>query len=74
MMKSTDGQALIANYKLVGPRIVKSINECDNRNEIYNYMYDQLVSPSVKMIEEGRQQEAVEYYREFVKGLTTRYL
>ena len=74
MMTNEEGREIVRNYKQIGPRLIQSINSFENREEIYEYMYQQLVLPSVKMVEEGKKAQAVEYYQDFVNGLTAKYL
>jgi hypothetical protein len=74
ILRSDEGKDLIANYEMLGPSLVQSINSCENSSEIFEYMYDQLVIPSVEMVKEGKKEEAVDYYRNFVQELTTKYL
>lgn len=74
MMTNDEGREIVRNYKQIGPRLIQSINGFENREEIYEYMYQQLVLPSVKMVEEGKKAQAVEYYKDFVNGLTAKYL
>lgn len=74
MKQDKEGAVLAANYKIIGPKIVQTINGFDNRKDIYNYMYDHLVLPSVKMIKAKQYAEATNYYKNFVEGLIKQYL
>ncbi|MGG9971665.1 hypothetical protein ACQ33O_07705 [Ferruginibacter sp. SUN002] len=74
MKQDTEGALLVADYKTIGPKIIDTINGFDNKAEIYNYMFEHLVEPSVKMIKEKRYAEATAYYKDFVVGLTKKYL
>jgi hypothetical protein len=74
MKQNTEGIALAKDYKVIGPQIVKAINELENKADIYNYMYDHLVDPSVKLIKEKHYAEAMAYYKDFVEGLKKEYL
>jgi len=73
MAKSADGIEMIKQYQILGPAVVRSINGCANKDEIYTYMYTNMILPSVQLVKEGRNEEAVEYYRVFVKELIERY-
>ncbi|MCE3283192.1 MAG: hypothetical protein K0Q66_1929 [Chitinophagaceae bacterium] len=73
MANSAEGKALISGYKEIAPAMVKTIKGYDNSNEIYNYIYDHLVLPSVTLVEQGKKQEAVAYYKAFVEGMQSRY-
>jgi len=73
MAGSADGIEMIKQYRTLGPAVVQSINSCANKEEIYAYMYTNMILPSVQLVKEGRHKEAVEYYRVFVKELIERY-
>jgi hypothetical protein len=73
-MRSTAiGESLIKNYREIGPEIVNAINSCTNKADIYDYMYENMISPSVVLVNDGRLHEAVEYYKVFVKALKEQY-
>lgn len=67
------GDALIRDYRVVGPAIVAGINDCANRHEIYEYMYERMIVPCVNMVKSGANAEAVVYYKSFVEALQERY-
>jgi hypothetical protein len=73
MMTGSGGQAMISQYKSIGPAIVKAINSLDNKAAIYEYMYSNMIIPSVKLVQQGDYAEAVNYYRLFVEALQDRY-
>lgn len=74
-MKKNDATiSLINNYQISGPQIVNAIERCTNKNEIYDYMYLNMITPSVQLVKEGKFIEAVDYYRIFVKALADKYL
>ncbi|MEP6675140.1 MAG: twin-arginine translocation signal domain-containing protein [Ferruginibacter sp.] len=73
MLSNEEGRKLIQQYIIAGPAIVNAINGCDNRSEIYDYMYSKMIMPSVKMVQEGKYETAVEYYSAFVKALMKKY-
>jgi len=73
IMSTKSGKELVINYKQIGPSLVRSINDCENKAEIYEYMYQHLVIPTVQMVKSGRKQEAVNYYEDFVRELTGKY-
>ena len=73
MMNTADGREIVKNYREVGPSLIRSINACENSSEIYEYMYQHLVVPSVSMVKEGKKQEAVDYYQQFVIQLKQEY-
>ncbi|MGZ8544941.1 MAG: hypothetical protein ACXWV0_06570 [Flavisolibacter sp.] len=64
---------LIRQYSIFGPAIVKGINNCENSAEIYDYMYTNMILPSVELVQQGKNDEAVLYYKTFVKALHEKY-
>lgn len=73
-MKGTEnGETLISNYKVIGPCIVDAIDRCENKAEIYEYMYSKMILPSVELVKNGKLNEAVEYYKIFTKQLKSAY-
>ncbi len=74
MMKNKEGQILVKEYGIIGPAVVSAIRNFQNRADIYEYLYQHLVLPSVKLIREDKKQEAVEYYACFVEAMKEKYL
>ena len=74
LKQQPDGVLLIAHYYEVAPKIVGAIDKLENRLEIWDGVYRELVMPCVKMIEDGRYQEALELYHSFVTKYKKRYL
>ena len=73
MTDSTDGTEMIKQYSAIGPSIVRSINNCTNKEDIYGYMYTNMILPSVQLVKDGKHAEAVEYYKLFVGALLEQY-
>lgn len=73
MSKTKEGQWLIQQYKAIAPGIVYSIDRCENKSEIYEYMYQHMISPAVQLVKEGELQEATDHYMLFVKALKEKY-
>lgn len=74
MLANTEGIELVKQYRSVGPSIVSAINSCDNKAEIYEYMYTNMILPSTELVAQGKKEEAVEYYKLFVKALAEKYV
>ncbi|MES2431209.1 MAG: hypothetical protein V4556_09735 [Bacteroidota bacterium] len=74
MINDFEAALLVKNYKIVGPKLIQAINQFENKTEVYNYIYDQLVMPSVKMIKKNEYAEATAYYKDFVEGMSNKYL
>ncbi len=69
MKSSTRGNELVANYYNIAPPIVRKINRLENKNEVYDYIYQTLVLPSLQYIEENKKEKAMEYYKEYTEAL-----
>lgn len=63
MAKQEGGQADIDHYYKVAPEIVKTIDARSDRLDIYQGMYDSLVAPCVRLIGDGKFEEAWSLYR-----------
>jgi hypothetical protein len=69
MKSSIQGNELVANYYNIAPPIVRKINRLENKNEVYDYIYQTLVLPSLHYIELGEKKKAMEYYKEYTQSL-----
>lgn len=69
-----DGITLIAHYYEVAPKIVEAIDKLENRLEIYDKMYLELVIPCVDLISTEQYDEALALYRDTTLELENRYL
>lgn len=73
-LASQDGGSQdIANYYSFAPSVVANIDRLPNRLNIYMKIYEELVSPCVKLIEEGRMQETWELYKGYAQNLIETY-
>lgn len=73
MQHTEEGQWLIHQYRDIAPGIVQSIGQYENSHEIYEYMYQYMITPAVQLVKEGELQEAAEHYILFVKALREKY-
>ena len=73
LKQQPDGVMLIAHYYDVAPKIVEAIDKLENRLEIWDGVYREMVVPCVEMIEGGRYPEALELYRGMTEELEGRY-
>jgi hypothetical protein len=64
---------LVLEYYKQAPKIVKSINEDEDKDAIYEMISNDLVKKCVKLIEENNKKEAIEAYSSVVKQLIKRY-
>ncbi|MBD1434553.1 hypothetical protein H8B06_17140 [Sphingobacterium sp. DN00404] len=65
---------LISEYELIAPAMLKNIYRADNKHEILDCIYDQLVIPSILLIERNKPAEAIAYYANFVEMMKKEYL
>ena len=73
-LKSTEeGLAVIAEYYAIAPKIVEAIDKREDSNSIYDMLYEQMVLPCVKFIEEKKYQETLELYRSLTLKLREEY-
>ena len=69
-----EGEAEIAEYYAVAPRIVASIRSKADAVEAFDAIYRELVEPCVAMIERGENLEAHALYRSYVLRLKKHYI
>ncbi|SEF49248.1 hypothetical protein SAMN05421847_0127 [Halpernia humi] len=65
---------LISEYEEIAPKMLLNINRASNKGEILDSIYENLVLPSVSMVEAGDNIKAIEHYRDFVEEMKTLYL
>ena len=64
---------LVAHYYEVAPKIVEAIDKLENRLEIWDGVYREMVVPCVEMIENGQNEDALVLYRRMTEELERRY-
>lgn len=74
MKAQPGGKEDILEYYEKAPRIVENINEQNNKDEIYDFIYRDVIVPCVDHIKNGENEAAYEKYRAMVKHLETKYL
>jgi hypothetical protein len=73
MSKTAQGKKLLAEYQTLGPAVVAAIADCENRTEIYDYLYQHMITPAVAMIKHNKYQQAVDWYQGFAEKLKENY-
>jgi len=68
------GEQIIQEYYSIAPRILSKIEDSGNPHKIYNYLYKNLVSKSLKFIKQKRHIKAFHNYLKIVNKLKKRYL
>lgn len=74
MLPNAQYSRLIREYKIVAPKMLLNINAASNKDEIMESIYVNLVLPSVCLIENDKNIEAIAHYRDFVEEMKMRYL
>ncbi len=67
--KQANGKHLIDSYYTNAPSVVSYINKSPNKAAILDTMYQDLVQPTLKLIEQNRPQHAAEYYTSYAMAL-----
>lgn len=73
LLKSPEGEAMVHEYYDVAPSIVKHIGKREDADRIYEGIWQQYLSPCIRLIEADRREECVDLYRQMVCDLKTRY-
>ena len=69
-LKSTDdGKELVSEYYSIAPGIVEKIDNSDNQNQYYDYIYAE-IKKCISEIESGSNENAVAIYRKMVETLS----
>jgi hypothetical protein len=63
--QASDGMAMIKEYYKTAPAVVSAINARDDAPKIYDWMYRDLVVPSVRYIRQGQNARALDHYAVF---------
>ncbi len=68
------GKEMIQEYYDVAPSVVKHIAQRENAGEIYRSIWEEYLSPCIRMIEDGQNEACRERYEEMVRTLREEYL
>ena len=68
-----EGEEIIKAYYDVAPTIVKHINKQKDSSDIYHGIWTQYLSPCIHLIEDGRNEECKELYKQMVEELQKEY-
>lgn len=69
LIEQPGGQKAITEYYRIAPGIVDRIRERDDRQEVFQEIYNNLVQPCVVLIKGGRLREAWDLYQKEVESL-----
>lgn len=73
LARQPGGQQEIARYYQMAPGIVVAINQQEDAAQIWDRVYEELVEPCVRMIYEGKDEEAYRLYKAYSIGLGEEY-
>lgn len=73
LMQSAEGEAMVQEYYNVAPTIVKHIGKRADAEEIYEEIWQQYLSPCIRLIESDQKEECVNLYRHMVYELKDLY-
>lgn len=73
LKQQPDGILLIARYYEVAPKIVAAIDTREDRLAVYDGIYQDLVMPCVKLIEQEYFADALNLYRAYTESLEKKY-
>lgn len=70
---TTEGRQDIAEYYRCAPRIVEHINKTDHSSDVWNEIYEKMISPCVSFIEAQQYKEAHILYKSYMLKLISEY-
>ena len=73
LLKSAEGEAMVHEYYDVAPSIVKHIGKRADADEIYEGIWQQYLSPCIRLIEADQKEECVDLYKHMVYELKDLY-
>lgn len=62
LLKTKEGRILTRQYYLLAPTIVEQINLSEDKDKIYEDIYETMIIPSIQAIEENRYEDAMKIY------------
>jgi hypothetical protein len=74
LIKQSDGQELIAEYRIIAPKIVNAINSQNDRNKIYNDLWNESIEPCLSLIQTNRFAETKAIYCSVVSDLKRKFI
>lgn len=69
LLSTSEGQAEVEAYYQISPKMVERIEQRSDQDDIYQTIYQELIRPTVALIELGRKEEAYRHYKRFVECL-----
>lgn len=69
MLKTDRGRLLVNEYYAIAPSIVHHLNKQKNSQAIYSFLYNTLITESIKLIEQKKYETAMNYYKNYTLEL-----
>ena len=73
LLQSAEGEAMVHEYYDVAPSIVKHIDRREDAKQIYKGIWQQYLSPCIRLIENDQNEACVDLYRKMVYELKDQY-
>ncbi len=73
LRKQPDGEALISEYYREAPGLIGRIDRLDNKEAVYQEIWEEHLSPCLSLIEHGENAACKEQYVRMVRGLEKRF-
>lgn len=74
LMSDPEGESLVQEYYNIAPTIVKRIGKSGKADEIYRDIWEEYLSPCIRLIEQDRKEDCRSLYTSMVKKLEEQYL
>lgn len=74
MMSTEQGRTEVEYYYGIAPAIVNAINSLPSADEIWNSLFNHVITPAVSLIKCGRLDEAYQLYKNCIFQLQSRFI
>lgn len=74
LLSTAGGRSLVDEYYNIAPTIVKRIDRQADADAIYRGIWEQYLSPCVRLLEEDKKEECRKVYCQMVRNLETQYM
>lgn len=73
LLLSDNGNSLVMEYYRIAPEIIKKINMQHNAKDVYHFLYQNFILPSLDALKEGERNKAIDCYIRMVLSLSKAY-
>lgn len=74
LMCTEEGRSIVEDYYDIAPSIVMALQMQKDSDRIYDRIYDSYLTPCIRMIEAGKNEECKQLYMDMVRHLQSKYL